>query len=197
VSDKIAVLENLLKISDTLIVGGGVANTFIAAQGHSVGESLYEPDQVPVVKILLKQAKEKNWRIIVPIDVVVASSLSAQAIPVVKAVHEVAPQDKILDVGPHTTTRYAGILAEAKTVIWNGPVGAFEYPAFSQGTLLVAKMVAASGAYSLVGGGETVAAVEKARVADEISYLSTGGGAFLSYCEGNSLPAIVALENKN
>jgi phosphoglycerate kinase len=133
----------------------------------------------------------------VPTDVVVAPSLFAQAIPVVKSVQEVGSQDKILDVGPYTTTRYAGILAEAKTVIWNGPLGAFEYPAFSQGTLLVAKMVADSDAYSLVGGGETVAAIEKARLTDYISYLSTGGSAFLSYCEGNSLPAIIALENKN
>jgi phosphoglycerate kinase len=196
VSDKIAVLENLLQISDTVIVGGGVANTFIAAQGHAVGGSLYEPDQVPVVKALLKKAKEQKWRIIIPNDVVVANNLSAQAIPVVKAVHELQPQDKIFDVGPHTTTRYAGVLAEAKTVIWNGPVGAFEYPPFSQGTLLVAKMVAESDAYSLVGGGETVAAVEKANVSDYISYLSTGGSAFLAYCEGNSLPAIVALDHK-
>ncbi|MEY3183295.1 MAG: hypothetical protein RLZ35_1280 [Pseudomonadota bacterium] len=196
VSDKMAVLEHLLHISDTLIVGGGVANTFIAAQGHPVGCSLYEPDQVPVVKQLLKKAKEKKWRIIIPTDVVVATNLSAQAIPNVKAVHEVLPQDNILDVGPHTTTRYAGVLADAKTIIWNGPLGAFEYAPFSQGTLLVAKMIAESDAYSLVGGGETLAALEKAKVTDDISYLSTGGSAFLAYCEGHSLPAIEALARK-
>lgn len=149
-----------------------------------------------MIKSLLKKAKEKKWHIIIPTDVVVAPVLSAQAAPTVKAVYEVRPQDKILDIGSHTTTRYAAVLASAKTIIWNGPLGAFEYPAFSKGTLVVAKMVADSEAYSLVGGGETVAAVEKAKVADYISYLSTGGSAFLSYCEGKSLPAIVALENK-
>jgi phosphoglycerate kinase len=196
VSDKIAVLEHLLMLSDTLIVGGGIANTFLAAQGHFVGNSLYEPDQIAVVKALMKKAKEKKRRIIVPTDVVVASSLSQQAVPAIKGVHEIKPQDKILDIGPYTTTHYSGILSEAKTVIWNGPLGVFEYPAFAQGTLLVAKMVADSDAYSLVGGGETLAAIEKAKVTDYISYLSTGGGAFLAYCEGKSLPAIEALKEK-
>lgn len=197
ISGKIEVIDHLLTVSDTLILGGGLANTFIAAQGHAVGQSLYEPEQVPRAKSILRKAKEKKWSILIPSDVMVATELSAQALPQVRNVHEVKAHEKILDIGPNTSMLCSGILSDAKTILWNGPMGVFEYKPFAQGTLLMAKMVGESDAFSVVGGGETLAAVEQAGVSDWISYQSTGGGAFLEYCEGKMLPAIDALNRKH
>lgn len=196
ISGKIHLLERLLTIADTLIVGGGIANTFIAAQGYPVGRSLYEKDQVPVAKSLLKKAKDRKWHILIPTDAIVAQELAASALPQIKRVNEIKAQDKMLDVGPNTTTLYVSILSEAKTILWNGPMGAFEYKPFAAGTALVAKLIADSDAYSVVGGGETAAAIEKAGVTEMISYISTGGGAFLAYCEGKNLPGIAVLTQK-
>ena len=194
ISGKIDLLERLLSLSDTLIVGGGIANTFIAAQGHNVGRSLYEPDQVSLAKALLKKAKARKWSILVPTDAIVAQECANTALPQIKKVYEVKAQDRILDVGPSSTALYAGIIGEAKTILWNGPMGAFEYKPFAAGTQLVAKLIADSDGYSVVGGGETLSALERAGVSEWISYVSTGGGAFLAYCEGQTLPGIAALD---
>jgi phosphoglycerate kinase len=188
VSTKLTVLEALLAKVDHLIVGGGIANTFLAAEGHAVGASLYEPDLVPLAKKLLSP------KILLPIDVVVATELSAAAKAVTKNLAEISPDDKILDIGPKTIALYQSYIAKAHTLVWNGPVGVFEYPAFAAGTQSLAESIAASSGFSLAGGGETLAAIDNYHLNDKISYISTGGGAFLEYLEGKSLPAIELLQ---
>jgi len=196
VSTKLGVLDALLEKVDQLIVGGGIANTFIAAQGHPVGKSLYEADLVDDARRLIAKAEDRGATIPVPIDVVVAPQLSADAPATVKPVTEVGGDDMILDVGPHTRARYAGLLAEAGTIMWNGPVGVFEIDAFAEGTQALAEAIAASGGYSIAGGGDTLAALHQFGMADDMSYICTGGGAFLEYVEHGHLPAVDILEQR-
>ena len=189
VSTKLTVLDALSKIVDQLIVGGGIANTFIAAAGHEVGKSLYEAD-------LLDQAKALAAKTPVPVDVVTGKAFSAEAIAETKSVSEVAADDFILDIGPDTAAQFAAILKTAGTIIWNGPVGVFEFDQFGGGTKALAEAIAESSAFSVAGGGDTLAAIDKYGVADRISYISTGGGAFLEFVEGKKLPAVAILEER-
>jgi phosphoglycerate kinase len=194
VSTKLELLSSLLSRVDQLIVGGGIANTFIAAAGHPVGASLCEHDLLDTARLILADARARGAEIPIPTDVVVAPSFSADAPATVKRVQDVAPGDMILDIGPQTASSYAALIAKAGSVIWNGPVGVFEFDAFGRGTQTLAKAIAASDAFSIAGGGDTLAAVDKYGVEDGISYISTGGGAFLEFCEGKPLPAVVALQ---
>jgi len=191
VSTKLMVLETLLNKVDKLIVGGGIANTFLAAAGYSVGKSLVEADMIGIAKGLLERAKVK---IPLPTDVVVAKEFSANAEADVKKVSEVAADEMILDIGPDTAESFARMFADSGTVVWNGPVGVFEFDQFGEGTRVLAQAIARSSAFSIAGGGDTLAAIEKYRVEDDISYVSTGGGAFLEFLEGKKLPAVAALE---
>ncbi len=194
VSTKLELLSSLVGKVDQLIVGGGIANTFIAAMGHGVGKSLYEADLIETAKKIMADAKARGAEIPVPVDVVVAPEFNADAPANVKAVDAVGSEDLILDIGPETAARYAEMIANAGTVVWNGPVGVFEFAAFGGGTETLARAVAASKAFSIAGGGDTLAAVEKYGIADGIDYISTGGGAFLEFLEGKTLPAVAALE---
>jgi len=194
VSTKLTLLENLIDKVDQLIVGGGIANTFIAAMGHSIGNSLYEPDLIDAAKKVIADAKRRGVAVPMPVDVVVAPSFSAQAPATVKAVDQVADGEMILDIGPQTAKQYAELIAKAGTVVWNGPVGVFEFDAFSKGTETLAHAIADSSAFSIAGGGDTLAAVDKYGIADKVSYISTGGGAFLEFLEGKELPAVTALK---
>jgi len=194
VSTKLTVLEALSGIVDTLIVGGGIANTFIAAAGHEVGKSLCEKDMLPIASNLA--ANEDGATIPVPTDVVVARAFAADATAETRAVDEVREDELILDIGPKTAEQFAAIIAKAGTVIWNGPVGVFEFDQFGGGTETLAKAIAASSAFSVAGGGDTLAAIDKYGVADGISYISTGGGAFLEFVEGKVLPAVEVLERR-
>jgi phosphoglycerate kinase len=194
VSTKLTVLEVLLAKVDQLIVGGGIANTFIAAQGHSVGKSLCEPDLIDTARRLAERAQAEGRSIPVPTDVVVARELSADAKGTVRTVDRVGADEMILDIGPHTAAAFRDLIANAGTVLWNGPVGVFEHDAFGAGTRAIAEAIAASPAYSLAGGGDTLAAIDKYGVATDISYISTGGGAFLEFVEGKTLPAVAVLE---
>ena len=194
VSTKLELLANLVDRVDQLIVGGGIANTFIAAAGHAVGKSLYEPDLLETAKKIVADAKARGADIPLPVDVVVAKQFLPDAAAEVKAVDAVAEDDLILDIGPQTAEQYAALIRQAGTVVWNGPVGVFEFEAFSKGTAALAKAIAASPAFSIAGGGDTLAAVDKFAIADEVSYISTGGGAFLEFLEGKTLPAVAALE---
>jgi phosphoglycerate kinase len=189
------VLDTLASLVDTLIVGGGIANTFIAADGHDVGKSLHEPDMVDTARELAAGG-EGRANIPVPSDVVVATEFSADATPVIKDRGDVAADEMILDIGPQTAERFAGIIREAGTIIWNGPVGVFEFDAFGDGTRVLAEAIAASDAFSVAGGGDTLAAIDKYGVRDGISYISTGGGAFLEFVEGKKLPAVAMLEKR-
>jgi phosphoglycerate kinase len=196
VSTKLTVLDSLCKIVDRLIVGGGIANNFIKAAGYEVGKSLYEPDLTSEAARLMQAAKAAGSEIPVPVDVVVGTALSADSPAVLKKVSDVGPEDMILDIGPETSAMYAKILQEAKTIVWNGPVGAFEVDQFGKGTEALCKAVAKSPAFSVAGGGDTLTAVEKYGVSKDISYLSTGGGAFLEFLEGKTLPAVAVLEER-
>jgi phosphoglycerate kinase len=196
VSTKLTVLDALAGIVDTLIVGGGIANTFIAAAGHNVGDSLYEPDMVDTARKLAANGPGRA-EIPVPTDVIVAREFSADAQPELKSCDDVADGELILDIGPETAQRFAGIIAEAGTIIWNGPVGVFEFDAFGEGTRILAEAIAASPAFSVAGGGDTLAAIDKYGVRDGISYISTGGGAFLEFVEGKTLPAVSMLESRS
>lgn len=196
VSTKLTVLESLTKVVDRLIVGGGIANTFIAAAGHKVGKSLYEADLVPEAKRLTEAAKARGAEIPVPSDVVVANEFSANAEADVRAVNEVGADEMILDIGPDTAESYAQILKGAGTIVWNGPVGVFEFEQFGEGTRVLAQAIAESPAFSIAGGGDTLAALDKFGVSDRISYVSTGGGAFLEFLEGKKLPAVAILEQR-
>ena len=193
VSTKLTLLENLIGKVDQLIVGGGIANTFIAAMGHSVGNSLYEPDLLAAAKKVLADAKRRGAQVPMPVDVVVAPEFSSHAPASVKPVDQVKDDEMILDIGPETAKRYAELIANAGTVVWNGPVGVFEFDAFGKGTEVLAHAVADSKAFSIAGGGDTLAAVDKYGIADKVSYISTGGGAFLEFLEGKELPAVAAL----
>lgn len=193
VSTKLSVLESLAALADTLIVGGGIANTLLAAAGKPVGASLHEPDQMAFSKRLL-DGDFGSARIPLPNDVVVAKTFSAEASARTTGVDDVASDDMILDVGPGTATGYGELMAAAGTIVWNGPVGVFEFPAFAGGTEALAKAVAESSAFSIAGGGDTLAAVEQFGIRDQVSYISTGGGAFLEFLEGKVLPAVAVLE---
>jgi phosphoglycerate kinase len=195
VSTKLTVLDSLTGVVDSLIVGGGIANTFIAAAGHNVGNSLHEPEMLDTARELAKSA-DGRADIPVPVDVVVAKEFSADAAAVTKTVDAVAGDDLILDIGPETSARFASILKSAGTIIWNGPVGVFEFDAFGDGTKALAEAIAASSAFSVAGGGDTLAAIDKYGVRDGISYISTGGGAFLEFVEGKTLPAVAMLEKR-
>ncbi|MDR1075443.1 MAG: phosphoglycerate kinase [Xanthomonadaceae bacterium] len=194
VSTKLELLTNLVGQVDRLIAGGGIANTFLAAAGFPVGNSLYEPDLVDTAQKILADAQARGAEIPLPTDVVVAKEFSADAQATIKAVDQVADDDRILDIGPQTASRYALLIKDAGTVVWNGPVGVFEYKAFERGTETVAHAIAESSAFSIAGGGDTLAAVEKFGIAKDVGYISTGGGAFLEFLEGKALPAVVALE---
>lgn len=191
VSTKLDVLNSLAEICDQLIVGGGIANTFLAAAGLPVGKSLYEPELVETAKAIAAKVS-----VPLPVDVVVAKAFAADAEASVKAVADVAEDDMILDIGPQTAANFAELLKTAKTVLWNGPVGVFEFDQFAGGTQVLAEAIAASDAFSIAGGGDTLAAIDKFGVADKISYISTGGGAFLEFVEGKVLPAVEMLEGR-
>jgi phosphoglycerate kinase len=196
VSTKLQVLESLVEKVDHLVVGGGIANTFLAANGVSVGKSLHEPDMLDTAKRLLGQAKARGVGIPVPVDVVVATEFTPTAKARVRDAAAVGPDEMILDIGPKSAAAIAGIVAKAGTVIWNGPVGVFEFDAFGSGTKALAEAIAASPAFSIAGGGDTLAAIEKYGIEDDVSYISTGGGAFLEFVEGKTLPAVAALERR-
>jgi len=196
VSTKLTVLENLLNQVDELIVGGGIANTFIAAAGFEVGKSLFEADLVPAAQRLIRQAHENGGNIPIPKDVAVAKSFSAEEVPVIRHVGEVRKDEMILDIGPMTIIEYSHAIAAAGTIVWNGPLGVFEFSNFATGTRAVAEAIARSKAFSIAGGGETLEAIDQFGVSDEISYISTGGGAFLEFIEGKTLPAVAALQDR-
>lgn len=196
VSTKLTVLESLSKVVDQLIVGGGIANTFIAAQGHPVGKSLCEHDLIPEAQRLIAAAKAKGGDIPVPVDVRVGSEFSEATPATVKAVAEVEDGDMIFDVGPQTQATYAELMQKAGTIVWNGPVGVFEFAQFAHGTQALGDAIAASDAFSIAGGGDTLAAIDKYGLAERVSYISTGGGAFLEFLEGKQLPAVAILEQR-
>ena len=196
VSTKLEVLESLIAKVDALVVGGGIANTFLAAAGLPVGKSLHEPDMVGVAKRLLAQAKAKGVALPMPSDVVVAREFAATAQATTKPAAAVAADEMILDIGPDSARAVAAVVAGAGTIIWNGPVGVFEFDAFGGGTKALADAIAASPAFSIAGGGDTLAAIEKYGIERDVSYISTGGGAFLEFVEGKTLPAVAALERR-
>lgn len=194
VSTKLTVLDSLAGIVDQLVVGGGIANTFIAAEGHNVGKSLFEADLVEEATRLTKQAQDNNGSIPVPSDVIVGQEFSETAIATLKNVSDVDDGDMIFDIGPDSANALAEIIANAGTIVWNGPVGVFEFDQFGKGTEVIANAIANSNAFSIAGGGDTLAAVDKYDIADKVSYISTGGGAFLEFLEGKKLPAVEILE---
>ena len=196
VSTKLTVLESLSKIVDQLIVGGGIANTFIAAEGYGVGKSLYEEDLVETAKKLKADALARGGDIPVPTDVVCGKEFSETAEATLKKVSEVADDDMIFDIGPETAQTFADMLKTAGTIVWNGPVGVFEFDQFGEGTKALSLAIAESPAFSIAGGGDTLAAVDKYNIADKVSYISTGGGAFLEFLEGKKLPAVEILEQR-
>jgi phosphoglycerate kinase len=196
VSTKLIVLKSLSEKVDQLIVGGGIANTFIAAAGHKIGNSLYEPDLVAQARTLNALLEAKGGSIPVPSDVVTASEFAADAQAQLKSVSDIDDGEMVLDVGPQTIAEFEHLIAKAKTIVWNGPIGVFEFDQFSNGTQAVAQAIARSDAFSIAGGGETLAAIDKFQVADKISYISTGGGAFLEFLEGKKLPAVEILEER-
>jgi len=196
VSTKLTVLESLLSKVDQLIVGGGITNTFLAALGFNVGKSLYEPNMLDICRRLLDQSKKRGIVIPMPTDVVVAREFSAKAEADVKDVRQVSAEDMILDIGPDSAEAIAALVGSAGTILWNGPVGVFEFAQFGEGTRILATAIARSKAFSLAGGGDTLAAIEKYGIEDSISYISTGGGAFLEFVEGKKLPAVEILEQR-
>lgn len=196
VSTKLTVLETLLDKVDQLIVGGGITNTFLAAMGKPIGKSLYEKDLLSKAKDLLAKARSKNTQIPLPTDVVCATEFSEHATATVKLVDEVSDEDMILDIGPQSAQKLASYMADAGTIVWNGPVGVFEFEAFSHGSETMARAIANSKAFSIAGGGDTLAVVDKFGLEDQISYISTGGGAFLEYLEGRPLPAVEILKER-
>ena len=196
VSTKLTVLDSLAKIVDQLVVGGGIANTFIAASGHNVGKSLYEVDLLDEANRLTAQAKANDGDIPVPTDVVTGSEFSENAVATLKSVNDVTDEDMIFDIGPESVKALTEIIKNAGTIVWNGPVGVFEFDQFGKGTEAIAKAIAESSAFSIAGGGDTLAAVDKYGIADKISYISTGGGAFLEFLEGKKLPAVAILEER-
>ncbi len=191
VSTKLDVLNSLSQICDQLIVGGGIANTFLAAAGHPVGKSLYEPDLLDTARAIAAKVS-----VPLPVDVVVAKEFAESAAATVKLIADVAADDMILDIGPQTAAQFAELLKSSKTILWNGPVGVFEFDQFGNGTQVLAQAIAESSAFSIAGGGDTLAAIDKYGVAANISYISTGGGAFLEFVEGKVLPAVEVLESR-
>ncbi len=196
VSTKLTILESLLEKVDKLIVGGGIANTFLAATGVGVGKSLHEAEMLDVARRLMDKARARGTEIPLPTDVVVAKEFAATAHADVRTIHDVRSDEMILDIGPDTADRFSALLQTAGTIIWNGPVGVFEFEQFGEGTRAIALAIARGKAFSLAGGGDTLAAIEKYGVEDGISYISTGGGAFLEFVEGKTLPAVAALEER-
>jgi phosphoglycerate kinase len=194
VSTKLTILKSLAEKVDQLIVGGGIANTFMAAVGLPIGKSLAEHDLVGEARAIIDLMKRRGAEVPIPSDVVVAKTFSATAVAAVKAASDVADDDLILDIGPNTAQRMAALLASAGTIVWNGPVGVFEFEAFAHGTETLARAIAASPGYSIAGGGDTLAAIAKFGISDQIDYISTGGGAFLEFLEGRELPAVAALQ---
>jgi phosphoglycerate kinase len=194
VSTKLTVLESLSSKVDQLIVGGGIANTFIAAQGHSVGQSLCEDDLIPQAQLLMQNAKDNGGNIPVPTDVVVGQAFSKSSPAEIKDVSQVQDPDMIFDIGPASAKELTDILKNAGTIVWNGPVGVFEFDQFGEGTKAIALAIAESKAFSIAGGGDTLAAVDKYNIANKVSYISTGGGAFLEFLEGKELPAVAILD---
>ncbi|MEG3591944.1 MAG: phosphoglycerate kinase [Pseudomonadota bacterium] len=196
ISTKLRLLESLLEKVDQLIVGGGIANTFLAAAGYNIGKSLFEKEMIKTAKNLLDTAKKNKSLIPIPTDVICAKEISKDAKTKCKSVASIDINDKILDIGDETAKTYKKIIQGAGTIIWNGPVGVFEHKPFEKGTAMISKAIASSSSYSLAGGGDTIAAIEKYNVENDISYISTGGGAFLAYLEGKELPAVSALKGK-
>jgi len=196
VSTKLTILESLLEKVDKLIVGGGIANTFLAATGVNVGRSLHEAEMLDVARALMDKARARGAEIPLPTDVVVARDFAATAHADVRAVDAVRDNEMILDIGPDTAERFSELLQSAGTIMWNGPVGVFEFEQFGEGTRAIANAIARSKAFSIAGGGDTLAAIEKYGVEDGISYVSTGGGAFLEFVEGKTLPAVAVLEER-
>ena len=196
VSTKLTILASLARKVDQLIVGGGIANTFMLAVGMKIGKSLCEPDLVEEAKKVMSELKGKGGDVPLPVDVICAKELSSTAAAVTKAVNQVADDDLILDIGPKTAQSFTQLLTKARTVVWNGPVGVFEHDQFAGGTRAIAQGVASSSAFSVAGGGETVAALAKFGVTDEMGYVSTAGGAFLEFLEGKTLPAVEILEQR-
>ncbi len=194
VSTKLTILESLSQKVDQLIVGGGIANTFLMAKGHNVGKSLAEADLVEEAKKIIASIEAKGGSVPLPTDVVVATSFSTDAEAVIKDISEVGDDDMILDIGPNSQKVLADIIAGAGTVVWNGPVGVFEFDQFASGSKALAEAIANSDAFSIAGGGDTLAAIAKFGVTDQISYISTGGGAFLEFLEGKELPAVAVLQ---
>ncbi len=197
VSTKLTVLKTLAEKVDQLIVGGGIANTFIAAQGHNVGKSLVEMDLTEQATQLMNEAQANGGNIPVPTDVVVGQAFDENTQATLKAVSDVADDDMIFDIGPDSSKALESIIKNAGTIVWNGPVGVFEFEQFSAGTKALSQAIAESDAFSIAGGGDTLAAVDKYEIADKITYISTGGGAFLEFLEGKTLPAVAMLEEKN
>lgn len=196
VSTKLELLENLAQVADELILGGGIANTFLAAAGINVGASLHEPDLLGAARLINTEITRRGGEIPLPIDVVAATELSPEAHPEIRPVDELEDDEMILDVGPKTRDKFAKIIKSAGTVVWNGPLGVFEIDQFGGGTHVLARAIAESSAFSIAGGGDTLAAIEKYRIESKISYISTGGGAFLEFLEGKKLPAIAVLEER-
>ena len=196
VSTKLTILRSLADKVDQLIVGGGIANTFMAAMGLPVGRSLCEPDLIPEARAIIEAMQARGAAVPIPVDVVTAKQFAASAPAQTKAAVEVVEDDLILDIGPQTAERLANMIAKAGTVVWNGPVGVFEFPAFSAGTERLARAIASSQAFSIAGGGDTLAAISKYKITDNVGYISTGGGAFLEFLEGKSLPAVAILESR-
>ncbi len=197
VSTKLEVLESLIGIVDQLIVGGGIANTFMKAAGLNIGKSLCEYDLLDTAVRLIEAAKERGAEVPIPVDVVCAGEVSASATATVRRVTDIGDDDMILDIGPKTARQYVEMLKDAQTIVWNGPLGVFEIDQFGEGTKAIAEGIAASDAYSVAGGGDTLAAIAKYGIGDRISYISTGGGAFLEYLEGKVLPAVAILEERS
>jgi phosphoglycerate kinase len=196
VSTKLTVLESLSKVVDQLVVGGGIANTFIAAAGYNVGKSLYEADLVDTAGKLTEEAKARGAEIPIPEDVVCGKEFAEDAEAEIKSVGDVADDDMIFDIGPKTAQRFAEMMKQAGTIVWNGPVGVFEFDQFGEGTKTLGLAIAASNGFSIAGGGDTLAAVDKYGITDKVSYISTGGGAFLEFLEGKKLPAVAILEER-
>jgi 3-phosphoglycerate kinase len=194
ISTKLAILDSLLKKVDQLIVGGGIANTFLKAVGYNIGKSLFEPDLVAEAEKLIASANQRGAAIPLPTDAVCAKEFNENAAATIKKLDAIENDDLIMDVGPETSSRYAGIIGGAATIVWNGPLGVFEFDQFSSGTRALADAIAQSSAYSIAGGGDTLSAIAKFGVAEHISYISTGGGAFLEFLEGKKLPAVQILE---
>lgn len=194
VSTKLSILQSLADKVDQLIVGGGIANTFMLAAGLPIGKSLAEPDQVDQARAVMDAMKARGVEVPIPVDVVVATAFAADAPATVKDAADVGPEDLILDIGPRTAAALADQLRKAGTIVWNGPVGVFEFEAFAGGTRVIAQAIAESDGFSIAGGGDTLAAIAKFGIADRVGYISTGGGAFLEFLEGKTLPAVAALQ---